>query len=39
MMKDGSICDHGTHEELMDREQEYAAMVNSLSSETGYQSQ
>ncbi|XP_023713114.1 multidrug resistance-associated protein 5 isoform X5 [Cryptotermes secundus] len=39
MMKDGRVCDHGTHEELMDREQDYAVMVKTHSSETGDQSQ
>jgi ABC-type transport system involved in Fe-S cluster assembly fused permease/ATPase subunit len=39
MMKDGRICDHGTHKELMDREQEYAAMVKTHSCESGYQSE
>lgn len=39
MMKDGRVCDHGTHEELMDREQDYAVMVKTHSSDTGDQSQ
>jgi ABC-type multidrug transport system fused ATPase/permease subunit len=37
MMKDGHVHDHGTHEELMDREQDYAMMIHST--ETGDQSQ
>jgi ABC-type transport system involved in Fe-S cluster assembly fused permease/ATPase subunit len=39
MMKDGRICDHGTHKELMDREQDYSVMVKTHNSETGYESQ
>jgi ABC-type multidrug transport system fused ATPase/permease subunit len=38
-MKDGRVCDRGTHEELMDREQDYAMMVKAHSSERGDQSQ
>jgi ABC-type transport system involved in Fe-S cluster assembly fused permease/ATPase subunit len=38
-MKDGHICDHGTHEELIRREQDYAMVLKTHSSETGDQSQ
>ncbi|GFG38298.1 hypothetical protein Cfor_11595 [Coptotermes formosanus] len=37
MMKDGHTCCCGTHDELMDREQDYVMLVNTHSSETGDQ--
>jgi ABC-type transport system involved in cytochrome bd biosynthesis fused ATPase/permease subunit len=39
MMKDGHTCCCGTHDELMDREQDYVMLVNTHSSETGDQAQ
>jgi hypothetical protein len=39
MMKDGCICCRGTHDELMEREQDYMMLVNTVSSKTGDQAQ
>jgi len=39
MMKDGHICCHGTHDELMEREKDYLMLVNTHSSKTGDQAQ
>jgi len=37
MMKDGRVCDHGTHEELMGKKQDYASVVKTHCSERGDQ--
>jgi ABC-type multidrug transport system fused ATPase/permease subunit len=39
MMKDGHTYCRGTHDELMDREQDYVMLVNTHSSETGDETQ
>jgi ABC-type transport system involved in Fe-S cluster assembly fused permease/ATPase subunit len=39
MMKDGHICCRGTHDELMEREKDYVALVNTHISKTGDQAQ
>jgi len=39
MMKDGHICCHGTHDELMEREKDYVTLVNTHISKTGDQAQ
>jgi ABC-type multidrug transport system fused ATPase/permease subunit len=39
MIKDGKIFDHGTHEELIAKEHDYAMMVKTHYSERGNQTQ
>lgn len=39
MMKDGRICCRGTHDELMETEQDYVSLVNAHSSKAGDQAQ
>jgi ABC-type cobalamin/Fe3+-siderophores transport system ATPase subunit len=33
LMKDGQIAEHGTHSQLMGRDRDYAALVNSVQQE------